>query len=197
MPFNFEQMSSATPSGMPAAFNSYKPRHMKVYGAICVDSNGNVLLVRGRRSQKWSFPKGHCKHTETDLECARRELKEETGIDAPAKFVSVHKLRGGTYFVFALEQVPTITIRDHWEIEEAAWWPLTELPRLDSNVDVSIFRTLMRSMRGEPADALEFLESPRAHQKVNHIKHCIDAATPSSPAISSLPGNIPISTGTC
>jgi ADP-ribose pyrophosphatase YjhB (NUDIX family) len=164
-------------STMPSAFNSYKPRHMKVYGAICVDANGNCLLVRGRRSQKWSFPKGHCKFNETDIECARRELKEETGLEAPLKYVSVHKLRGGSYFVFAIENAPALNIRDHWEVEEAAWWPLADLPRLDSNVDVSIFRTLMKSMRGEPEDTLEFLESSRAHHRVNHIKHCIDVAS--------------------
>ena len=162
---------------------------MKVYGAICVDSKGNVLLVRGRRSQKWSFPKGHGKGSETDLECARRELREETGLQVDPSYVSVHKLRGGTYFVFAIETTPELSIKDHWEVAEVAWWPLTDLPRLDSNVDVSIFRTLMKSMRGEPEDALEFLESPRAHQKVTHIKHCIDQAQ------MSLPGDIPLCAG--
>ncbi len=152
---------------------------MMVYGAICVDADGNVLLVRGRRSQKWSFPKGHRKFTESVLECARRELKEETGICAPSKYVSVHKLRGGTYFVFAIETKPEIVIGDTWEIEEATWWPLADLPRIDSNVDVSIFRTLMKSMRGEPEGVIEFLESPKAHHKVTHIKNCIDAASAS------------------
>ena len=186
-------MPSPSSSSMPSAFNSYKPRHMKVYGAICVDSNGNCLLVRGRRSQKWSFPKGHCKFYETDIDCARRELKEETGIEAPPKHVSVHKLRGGTYFVFAIENTPTINIGDHWEVEEAAWWPLSDLPRLDSNVDVSIFRTLMKSMRGEPADTLEFLESSKAHSRINQIKHCINAA--STPSVS-IPTEIPFSCST-
>jgi 8-oxo-dGTP pyrophosphatase MutT (NUDIX family) len=180
------------PSGMPSAFNSYKPKTMRVYGAICVDAQGNVLLVRGRRSQKWSFPKGHCKQYESDLECARRELREETGIQVEGTYVSVHKLRGGTYFVFAMEKTPEIKIKDHWEVEEVAWWPLTDLPRLDSNVDVSIFRTLMKSMTGEPADALEFLESSRAHKKVTHIKNCMDAAASSDQTSLAAPLNIPL-----
>ena len=188
----YETYKMSAVSTMPAAFNSYKPRHMKVYGAICVDSNGNVLLVRGRRSQKWSFPKGHCKFNESDIDCARRELKEETGIYAPPKYVSVHKLRGGTYFVFAIESKPEISIGDHWEVEEAAWWPLADLPRIDSNVDVSIFRTLMKSMRGEPETALEFLESSRAHHKVTHIKNCIDAASAVAVPESFPPTNIPL-----
>jgi hypothetical protein len=35
----------------------------------------------------------------------------------------------------------------------------------------------MKSMRGEPEDTLEFLESSKAHSRVNHIKHCIDVAS--------------------
>ena len=173
-------------STMPKAFQSYKPREMKVYGAICVDSLGNVLLVRGRHSHKWSFPKGHCKPNESDLSCARRELKEETGLDVNEKFVSVHRLRGGTYFIFAIDNYQELNVRDNWEIEEAAWWPLINLPNIDSNVDVSIFRTLMKSMTCEPEDAIEFLDSVRARQKVAHIRNCIDSASdiPISPCFS-------------
>jgi 8-oxo-dGTP pyrophosphatase MutT (NUDIX family) len=156
------------------AWKNYKPREMKVYGAICVDSNGYVLLVKGRRSKKWSFPKGHCKKNETDIECAKRELKEETGILVDTNYVSTHKLRGGTYFIFAMEKQPPIQINDHWEIEDVQWWPLTNLPRLDSNVDVSIFRTLMK---GVSDNAIDFLESPRSRQKVAYIKNCMDNAT--------------------
>lgn len=155
------------------AWKNYKPREMKVYGAICVNSNGHVLLVKGRRSKKWSFPKGHCKKDETDIECAQRELKEETGILVDKKYVSTHKLRGGTYFVFAIEKEPSIQINDHWEIEDVQWWSLANLPRLDSNVDVSIFRTLMK---GVSNNAIDFLESPRSHQKVAHIKNCMENA---------------------
>ncbi|HWL10448.1 MAG TPA: NUDIX domain-containing protein [Planctomicrobium sp.] len=48
-----------------------------------------VLLVYGhpvqsfllmRHSDRWDFPKGHVDPGETDLECALREMEEETGI---------------------------------------------------------------------------------------------------------------------
>jgi 8-oxo-dGTP pyrophosphatase MutT (NUDIX family) len=166
---------------MPQAFQSYKPRFMKVYGAICVNGKGEVLLVHGRRSKKWSFPKGHCQDGETDLQCALRELKEETGLQLEQKHSSYHKLRGGGYFIFAMDDEVQVKTQDHWEVDKVAWWPLTSLPTLDSNVDVSIFRTLMKSMKGEPGDALEFLESPQAKKKMNTIKHCIDCSTPTAP----------------
>jgi 8-oxo-dGTP pyrophosphatase MutT (NUDIX family) len=163
---------------MPQAFQSYKPRFMKVFGAICVDCSGQVLLVRGKRSKKWSFPKGHCKGNETDLECALRELKEETGLIPNTPPSGYHKLRGGGYFIFAIEGSPQITIQDHWEIEKVEWCPLTELPRIDSNVDVSIFRTLMKTMTCSKGETLKFLDSEQAHKKITIIKNNIDNTSP-------------------
>ena len=161
---------------MPQAFQSYKPRHMKVFGAICVNNLGNVLLVRGKRSKKWSFPKGHCKGNETDIECALRELKEETGLILTNKYSSYHKLRGAGYFIFPIEGTPETTINDNWEIEEISWCPIKNLPQLDSNVDVSIFRTLMKTMRSDSDDSediLEFIESTETYKKINSIKNSI------------------------
>jgi 8-oxo-dGTP pyrophosphatase MutT (NUDIX family) len=166
---------------MPGAFQSYKPIHMTVFGAICVNSKGEVLLVHGRRSKKWSFPKGHRHTSESSLDCALRELYEETGLQPNRKYSSSHKLRGAEYFIFPMDDDVTLKPRDNWEIDDIAWWPLTALPTMDSNVDVSIFRTLMKSMKGEPEDALEFLESPQAKKKMNTIKHCIDCSTPTAP----------------
>lgn len=160
-------------SCMPQAFQSYKPRHLRVYGAICINSSGFVLLVRGRKSQKWSFPKGHCKHNESDIECARRELFEETGLIAPETFLSSHKLRGGEYFIFPIEQSEPFLpiIQDSWEIEEVAWWPLHTLPEI-SNIDVSIFRTLMKHSKVEDP-ILQYINSPEAYTRVSSIKQTI------------------------
>jgi ADP-ribose pyrophosphatase YjhB (NUDIX family) len=171
-------------SKMPHAFQSYKPRHMKVYGAILINNFGEVLLVRGRLSKKWSFPKGHCKNSETDIECAKRELLEETGLLVHSQYTSYHKLKGGSYFVFAVTGRPEASFSDHREIEFVEWWPLNSLPITDSNVDVSIFRTLMRSAPcssassasgcidgsdSEDSSLVEFIASKEAHQKVSSI----------------------------
>jgi len=42
--------------------------------------DGKFLLVYGRTSKKWSFPKGKKNDNETSIECAIREFEEETGI---------------------------------------------------------------------------------------------------------------------
>lgn len=43
--------------------------------------NTEILLVRHLKSGHWSFPKGHMEAGENEEETARREIKEETGLD--------------------------------------------------------------------------------------------------------------------
>lgn len=38
------------------------------------------LLVYSKRNNEWGFPKGHIEPDETEIETAKREIKEETGI---------------------------------------------------------------------------------------------------------------------
>ena len=56
----------------------------KSCGAIVYrKSHGNIeiLLIKHVNSGHWSFPKGHVEGTETEVETAKREIKEETAID--------------------------------------------------------------------------------------------------------------------
>lgn len=43
--------------------------------------NKEILLIKHIKSGYWSFPKGHVENSETEEETAKREIKEETGID--------------------------------------------------------------------------------------------------------------------
>jgi 8-oxo-dGTP pyrophosphatase MutT (NUDIX family) len=132
---------------------------MKVYGCIIINNEGEVLLVRGRLSHKWSFPKGHCKRGESDLACATRELYEETGLVLNEKYSSYHKLKGGSYFVFAVTGKPLAACRDNREIDEVAWFSLKNISGIETNVDVSIFNTLMKNIRcGLTVN--EYIDSP-------------------------------------
>jgi len=103
---------------MPDAFSSYKPGYMQVFGCICLDQCGNILLVRGRGSQKWSFPKGHKHRSESSFNCAKRELCEETGIIAPNSYVGYYKMKGGEYFVCNVDTDVDICINDTVEIDK-------------------------------------------------------------------------------
>lgn len=51
----------------------------KSCGCIIIE-NGKVLLIQQTKGH-WGFPKGHMKLGETEIETAKREVKEETNID--------------------------------------------------------------------------------------------------------------------
>ena len=120
----------------------------KVYGAILVGKNPQTneplyALVQGRYTRKWSFPKGHSDETETPLECAMRELIEETGINdlpSPNKYI---KLIYGYYYVFNVStNLRPLTPRDKREITDAKWVTLKEIDEMDVNADVCEFKKI-------------------------------------------------------
>jgi 8-oxo-dGTP pyrophosphatase MutT (NUDIX family) len=52
-------------------------------GAVVYKKENNeyfFLLVYSVKNKEWSFPKGHIEKNETELEAAKREIFEETGI---------------------------------------------------------------------------------------------------------------------
>ncbi len=58
--------------------------HEKSCGAIVYrkfHGNTEILLIKHINSGHWSFPKGHVEPGETEVETAKREIMEETGID--------------------------------------------------------------------------------------------------------------------
>ena len=58
--------------------------HEKSCGAIVYrryHGNIEILLIKHINSGHWSFPKGHVEAGETEVETAKREIMEETGVD--------------------------------------------------------------------------------------------------------------------
>jgi mRNA-decapping enzyme subunit 2 len=64
------------------SFLAYKTR-VPVRGAIMLnDDMTHAVLVKGwKKAAKWSFPRGKINKDEPDLDCAVREVYEETGYD--------------------------------------------------------------------------------------------------------------------
>lgn len=63
-------------------------KYEKSCGAIIYsesDNNKKLLLIKHKYSGHWSFPKGHVESGETEIETARREVMEETGIQFQLK----------------------------------------------------------------------------------------------------------------
>ena len=55
-------------------------KHEKSCGCIVLNSKHQVLLVH-HNAGHWGLPKGHVEEGETEIETAKREVKEETNID--------------------------------------------------------------------------------------------------------------------
>ena len=129
----------------PRAFQSYVPRSYcvegHVYGIIVMTADRETVVIRGRQSGKWSFPKGHGEVTEQPLEAALRELKEETGITFKKGQLPGDELRfkSGTYFVFYLEDKVDLCPQDTTEVMDSMWIPLQRLPYLTGNMDLTTF----------------------------------------------------------
>lgn len=159
---------------MPQAFQSYKPPPYKVYGSICVNDQGKILLVRGRESQKWSFPKGHLERGERAEGCARRELWEETGLQIQGDYTSFHKLFGGEYFVFPIEGEPYVEPIDTHEIQEAKWIPMNEITEesFRCNIDLSIFRSVLRGISTDKCET--YMESKEGRRRIYRMRKQLD-----------------------
>lgn len=74
-----------TPAGKPGIYGTVHFKNRAV-GVVALDSQNNIYLVGQYRypldQYHWEIPMGGCPDSEEPLSCARRELKEETGLEA-------------------------------------------------------------------------------------------------------------------
>jgi 8-oxo-dGTP pyrophosphatase MutT (NUDIX family) len=99
---------------------------------------GRILLLRQPPGSGWSIPGGLMDRGEKPIECAARELAEETGIRVPAETLRaavpnaiVHTKGQWVDMVFEVEVPPTDRFEvDAAEVIEAAWHRLDALPPL-------------------------------------------------------------------
>lgn len=98
-----------------------------------------LLIQRGDEPFKgcWAFPGGFMNMDETTEQCAKRELKEETGLDIEeVQQVGAYSTvdrdpRGRTITVAYITHVPQILpVTGLDDAAEAKWWPINALPPL-------------------------------------------------------------------
>ena len=135
----------------PKSFYCYKPCSHKVYGSICISPANTILLVLGKRSGKWSFPKGHKQRSETYLKCVERETLEETGINLCGRTpVAHHKLSVGEYYFYEIEEELPTKINDTSEIDDVRWVSFDNLTEMNCNVDVNNFLSRLNRQANSP-----------------------------------------------
>ena len=123
---------------------------IKGAGVILRDSANRILLVLGRRHNKWSFPKGHVDEDDTSgEECAIRECKEETGlvVDIPMnvpRWMCNHYI----YYHIGPENVTQgwrLSPEDRNEVARASWLTETQIAALQ-NVNAPV-RKYMKKLQ--------------------------------------------------
>lgn len=100
----------------------------------------SFIVVCGKTSNIWSFPKGRMQsETESEEDCAIREVYEETGI----KLKTVEGLPRivigrNVYFIYhtTKDQLSRFTIYDNYEVGEVSWKTIDELKQLQCNKDL-------------------------------------------------------------
>ena len=122
-------------------------RPSRTYGGIIShrteDGTAKYILVQGRYTGKWSFPKGHLNKNETTLECAKREIYEETSIEELPEHIDNIKLGYGSYYVFEVNGPLNLNPKDTREIINTRWVTLDEMTTMSVNADVNLFIKMM------------------------------------------------------
>jgi 8-oxo-(d)GTP phosphatase len=115
-----------------------------------------VLVAHRPYYDDWSFPKGKHDPGETDLECAQREVREETGFDVvvgePLPDVDYidHKGRPKSVAYWAMERADAVSVfQPNDEVDQILWLAVdAALARLTYELDRHLLREFLLLRNG-------------------------------------------------
>jgi len=98
------------------------------------------LMVRSWKGNSWTFPKGKINQDESEIDCAKREVKEEVGFDIsnliqPHEHLQVTLQNGKSITLYIVPNVPEsypFRTETRFEISEIRWIPVKALPKSSS-----------------------------------------------------------------
>mmetsp|Transcript_17048 Transcript_17048/g.47997 ORF Transcript_17048/g.47997 Transcript_17048/m.47997 type:complete len:310 (-) Transcript_17048:147-1076(-) len=117
-------------------FSEYKQTVPTMGGILLDEGLEHCLLVKGpKASSTWGFPKGKKDQGERDIDCAAREVLEETSLDvssllAEENSIEVHMAgqRSRLFIVPGIDKQTPFAPMTRGEISEYAWFPVRDLP---------------------------------------------------------------------
>ena len=115
-------------------------RQIKACGVLVVRGNPAESFLLMKHKDRWDLPKGHLDGDETEEECARRELLEETGITAEDielipgfRWVTEYEVQSKRFgekchktlviFLGRLKRDVKITLTEHLDFRWFPWQP--------------------------------------------------------------------------
>ncbi|KAF2835345.1 DCP2-domain-containing protein [Patellaria atrata CBS 101060] len=186
-----------------AEFLDYKTK-VPVRGAIMLnDDMDEVVLVKGwKKGSRWSFPRGKINKDEADLDCAIREVYEETGFnireaglvknDDEMKFIQV-TLRQQNMRLYPIRGVDMDTYfepRTRKEISKIQWYKLSDLPtwkkekqQQQGYVDDSLKATMFYMVAPFLAPLRQWIKQQRKQDRLNAHRASLKLSLPSSRAL--------------
>ena len=122
---------------------------MKCGGIIYDPTGEKVLVILNKNSvyhnhNIWGFPKGHRKPNESNIQCASREILEETGLAFDLeKREERHHINGNIYFKIHLTKSEwkqmVLNPRDTQEVADLKFMRPSEIAQLNLNRDLRKF----------------------------------------------------------
>ena len=115
----------------------FRPRVRGAYVLVTVVDR--FLIIKNSYKKGWTLPCGMVDRRESEVEGAKRELKEETGIDCETKdlaflkeYLSTKSFKKDHQFFFhlKLQKMPTVTL-DMTEVIDHRWISVEELDASD------------------------------------------------------------------
>jgi 8-oxo-dGTP diphosphatase len=115
-------------------------------GVIITNANGKVLLLEHilRPGSGWGIPGGFIEHAEQPETAARRELREETGIELEnLRMLRVRTLNRHIEFLFRAESNEKAEVKSR-EIKSLGWFAVDEMPEEMSPIQKSTVEKVLR-----------------------------------------------------
>ncbi|KGR00938.1 mRNA-decapping enzyme subunit 2 [Candida albicans P57072] len=116
-------------------FGKYKST-IPVRGVALFNKDLNkVVLVKGTESNSWSFPRGKISKDESDIDCAVREVEEETGFNCrhliDENDCIERNIRGKNYKIYLVKNVPEDTLFEAptYEISQIKWFDIKTIQK--------------------------------------------------------------------